>query len=165
MEKMRISGTETRRGNRSGGRRGAHGFTLLELMVVLAIAALIASITLPNLHLPGFATDAARAARQIASGLAEARQAAIFANTESRLTLDLENKTFSVGTGPAVRLNGIEKLTLLTTERDVLSNSRGTIRFYPDGSAGGGEISVKDEAGATATLKVNWLTGRISLNG
>jgi general secretion pathway protein H len=134
-------------------------------MVVLAIAALIASITLPNLRLPGFATDAARAARQIASGLAEARQAAIFANTESRLTLDLENKTFSVGTGPAVRLKGIEKLTLLTAERDVLSNSRGTIRFYPDGSAGGGEISVQDQTGATATLKVNWLTGRISLNG
>jgi general secretion pathway protein H len=134
-------------------------------MVVLAIAALIASITLPNLRLPGFASDAAKAARQIASGLADARQAAIFTNRESRLILDLENKTFSVDKGPAVKLNGIEKLTLLTAERDVLADSRGTIRFYPDGSAGGGEISVEDGTGAIATLRVNWLTGRISLDG
>ena len=134
-------------------------------MGVLAIAALIASITLPNLRLPEFATDAAKAARQIASGLANARQEAIFANQESQLILDMENKTFTVGTGPAVKLKGIEKLSLLTTERDILAGNRGSIRFFPDGSAGGGEISVLDGTGATATLRINWLTGRISLDG
>ncbi len=165
MEKMRISGTETWRRKWPEKWWGVRGFTLLELMVVLAIAALIASITLPNLRLPGFASDAAKAARQIASGLADARQAAIFSNRESRLILDMENKTFSVGTGPPVKLSGIEKLTLLTAERDVLAENRGTIRFFPDGSAGGGEISVEDETGATARLRINWLTGRISLDG
>jgi general secretion pathway protein H len=134
-------------------------------MVVLAIAALIASITLPNLRLPGFATDAAKAARQIATGLSNARQEAIFANRESLLILDMENKTFAVGEGPAVQLSGIAKLSLLTTERDILAENRGAIRFFPDGTAGGGEISVLDSTGGTATLKVNWLTGRITLDG
>ena len=158
---MRISETESC----SDKTRQDHGFTLLELIVVLAIAALIASITLPNLKLPGFATNAASAARQIASGLVSARQTAIFTNQESQLFLDMENKTFSVGNGSKVTLDGIEKLTLLTTERDVLSDTVGSIRFFPDGSAGGGEISIKDNTGATATLKINWLTGRISLDG
>ena len=158
---MRISGTETRRRRR----RQVRGFTLLELLVVLAIVALIASVTLPNLRLPGFATDASKAARQIATGLADARQAAIFANRESRLVLDMENKSFSVGEGPAIPLIGIEKLTLLTAERDILTGNRGTIRFFPDGSAGGGEIAVEDGTGATATLRVNWLTGRITPDG
>jgi len=134
-------------------------------LVVLAIAALIASITLPNLRLPGFASDAAKAARQIASGLADARQAAIFANRESRLILDMENMTFSVGPGAAVKLTGIQKLTLLTAEREIMAENRGAIRFFPDGSAGGGEIFVQDSTGAKVTLRINWLTGKISLDG
>jgi general secretion pathway protein H len=134
-------------------------------LVVLAVAALIASITLPNLRLPGFASDASKAARQLATGLANARQEAIFTNRETRLILDMEGKTYSVGAGPTVKLSGIESLSLLTTERDILSDNRGSIRFYPDGSAGGGEISVEDATGAKATLRVNWLTGRISLDG
>jgi general secretion pathway protein H len=133
--------------------------------VVLAIAALIASITLPNLRLPGFATGASKAARQMATGLANARQAAIFGNREVRLILDLNKKTFIVGSGPVVQLEGIEKLSLLTAERDVLAADRGSIRFFPDGSAGGGEITVEDDTGDTVTLRVNWLTGRISLDG
>ena len=153
---MPISAIEIRRGNQ--------GFTLLELLVVLAIVGLIAAIALPNLRLPGFASDAAVAARQIASGLAEARQAAIFENRESRLVLDMENKTFAVGSKPAVQLAEIQKLTLLTTERDIVDESRGAIRFFPDGSTGGGEISIRDSSGATAAIKVNWLTGRISLD-
>ena len=158
---MRISVTDTR--PEKG--RWVQGFTLLELMVVLAIAALIASITLPNLKLPGFASNAATAARQIASGLAKARQAAIFSNRESRFILNMENKTFSIDGGPPIELSGIQKVSLLTADRDVLSETEGAIRFYPDGSAGGGEITVLDGTGTTASLKINWLTGRIILDG
>lgn len=146
------------------GRR-VQGFTLLELMVVLAVAALIASITLPNLQLPGFATDAASAARQIASDLAKSRQTAIFTNRESKLVLNMENRTYAIDDGPSVTLNGIRKVSLLTADRDVLSETEGAIRFFPDGSAGGGEITLLDNTGETATLKINWLTGRIFLDG
>jgi len=141
------------------------GFTLLELLVVLAIVAMISIITIPNLRLPGFATDAAGAARQIASGLAEARQEAIFANRETQFIVDTQNKTFAVGSRPPVVVDGIRKITLLTTERDVLDDARGEIRFYPDGSAGGGEIAVEDLEGTTVTVRVNWLTGRITFDG
>lgn len=158
---MRTSGTERLR----DPYRRVRGFTLLELLVVLAIVALIASLTLPNMRLPGIATDASRAARQIAGGLAQARQTAIFSNRESRLVLDMENKSFVIDKGPPVRLTGVDKLSLLTAERDVLSQSSGTIRFFSDGSAGGGEITIQDLTGATATVRVNWLSGRIILDG
>lgn len=141
------------------------GFTLLELLIVLAIVVLIAAVSIPNLRLPGIATNAAGAARQLASGLADARQTAIFANRETPLIVDIQNRTFSVGSGQAVTLAGIRKITLLTGERDVLDEDRGEIRFFPDGSAGGGEITLQDEAGNTATIRVNWLTGRIALDG
>jgi general secretion pathway protein H len=141
------------------------GFTLLELLIVLAVMALIAAVVLPNFQLPGFATNSASAARQIASGLADARQKAIFSNRETRILFDIENRTFSVGAGQTVSLKGIRKLTLLTTERDIVDENRGEIRFFPDGSAGGGEISLVDDSGTTTTVRVNWLTGRISFDG
>lgn len=157
MAKMRIFETRSR--------EHEAGFTLLELLVVLAITTLILAIAIPNFRLPGFASNATGAAREIASGLADARQAAIFTNRETRVIVDIQNRTYSVGSGPAKALDGIRKLTLITAERDVLDSTRGEIRFYPDGTAGGGEISLQDEAGATATVRVNWLTGKILLDG
>lgn len=141
------------------------GFTLFELLVVLAIIALVAAVALPNLRLPGFATDAARTAREVASSLAHARQQAIHTNRESAFLVDLADLSYRVGTEPAVTLEGIQGLTLLTAERNVVDASRGSIRFYPDGSSDGGELAIKDTQGATATVRVNWLTGRISLDG
>lgn len=145
--------------------RRKDGFTLLELLVVLAVMALVAAVTLPNLRLPGFASNAARAARQIASGLADARQQAIHTNRESAFVVDLVERSYRIGTNPAIRLAGIQGLILLTAERDVINASRGMIRFYPDGSSDGGELSVRDANGATVTVRVNWLSGRISHDG
>jgi general secretion pathway protein H len=142
-----------------------NGFTLLELLVVLAIMSLVVAITLPNLRLPGFASDTARAARQIASGLADARQQAIHTNLENAFVVDLAQHSYQIASKPPVSLKGIESLTLLTAERGVIDGSRGMIRFYPDGSSDGGELSVKGGDGARITIRVNWLTGRISHDG
>lgn len=145
--------------------RRAAGFTLIELLVVLAIIALIAAIALPGLKTPGFASDAARAARRIATGLADARQMAIHTNQESAFVVDLAAHSYRVATGRPVELPGIDKLTLLTVERDVISRTSGRIRFYPDGSSDGGEVAIRDAGGAVVTVRVNWLTGRISHDG
>lgn len=145
--------------------RRAAGFTLLELLVVLAIMALIAAVALPDLRLPGFATDAARAARRIATGLADARQQAIRTNRESVVVFDLEQRSFQATDGSEVALSGIDRLTLLTAERDLIDRTRGQIRFYPDGSSDGGEVGIRDAGGGSTTVRINWLTGRISHDG
>lgn len=142
----------------------AHGFTLLELLVVLSIVALIISLSLPNFRIPGFASVEARAGRQIMTGLADARQQAIFKNSETIFSIDFDASSFRAGSAPAVRLAGIERLDLIVAEKEVIGRSRGMIRFYPDGSSSGGEIVISNSAGNKSTIRVNWLTGRISMD-
>ncbi len=154
--KTRISATET------GAR--AHGFTLLELLVVLSIIGLIVSVSLPNFRIPGFASIEARAARQIAMGLADARQQAIFRNSETIFILDLDARSFRAGSAPEVKLSGIERLDLIAAEKEVIDRARGIIRFYPDGSSSGGEIVISNSEENKSTVRVNWLTGRISMD-
>lgn len=162
MARTRISGTEPhRRVPRPHG--AADGFTLLELLVVLAIIAVITAVVLPNLKIPGFASGAAKAAREIASELATARQRAIFAGQPVGLFIDVDTGTIRVGNDPSHRPTGIKRLSIVTTARSVRDASTGAIRFFPDGSSDGGEIVVTGDRGATARIRINWLTGRIEV--
>ena len=140
------------------------GFTLLELLVVLAIAGLIAAVTIPNFTLPGFASAAGQGAREVASRLAMARQQAIFANRPVDVFVDVERGSFRTGDGPDWKIGGIRHLSLVTTDAGTLDAFRGTIRFFPDGSSDGGEIEITGADGQTAKLRINWLTGRIDLD-
>ena len=78
---------------------------------------------------------------------------------------DLVERSYRIGTEQPIKLIRIQGLTLLTAERDVINASRGMIRFYADGSSDGGALSVQDTDSTTATVRVNWLTGRISHDG
>ena len=62
MAKTPTSITERRDG------RGRAGFTLLELLVVLAIIGVVVGISIPQLNLPGMLEPTRKAARDIAAG-------------------------------------------------------------------------------------------------
>ena len=80
-------------GNRLATQRG---FTLLELIVVLAIAAIMMAVVPPVISsaLPG--AEIKSAARQLAAGLRFARNHALTSDEEAVLLVDLEQKTFRV---------------------------------------------------------------------
>ncbi len=138
-------------------------FTLIEMVLVLAILALAYALVPPLLAGAGAGAELKGATRQIAAGLRKARNAAVRERSEAMLTLDLAQHAFSVtGDTRTYRLPPRIHLTLVTAQREVLNGRRGAIRFYPDGSSNGGRVTLSNGARSFA-VDVEWLTGRVSV--
>lgn len=139
------------------------GFTLLELLVVLGIIGLILAFV------PGFVLrgqpdfDVEVAARAVANGLRETRSVALVENREQLFALDVEERLFRTASmrAPVQMERGIE-LTFQTARSELLSESIGQIRFFPDGSSTGGRIGLTLN-GRHAEVTVDWLTGLVAV--
>ena len=140
------------------------GFTLLELLVVLAI------IGVMLLFIPGFVLrsqpglDVEAAARGIADALREARSEALLRNRDQLFALDVEERLFRTGAGQRpVRLDRSLEVTFQTARSELMSESIGQIRFFADGSSTGGRIGLARD-GRQATVTVDWLTGGVAVD-
>jgi general secretion pathway protein H len=140
------------------------GFTLLELLVVLAIIGAVLAFV------PGFilrdqpGLDVEVAARAIADALRQARSDAVLQNREQLFALDVEQRLFRLGgqRAPVQIPRGIE-ITFRTARSETMSDTIGQIRFFPDGSATGGRIGLALEDQRVEVV-VDWLTGLVSVN-
>ena len=150
--------------NQAGAARQAErGFTLVEMMVVLAILALVLAVV-PPLFSNSVSTATLRAAaRDVASGLRVARSEAITFNKEVRFRLDLETGSFTIGEQEtAVSLPPEVVVVMFTATSEILDGRAGAIRFFTDGSSTGGGITLTAEDRKYEIL-VDWLTGRVSI--
>ena len=138
------------------------GFSLVELLVVLVLAAMLSALALP---LVSGVMDGVRmngAAREVVAALRAARGKAAASQREVALSLNTRQATLAVA-GAARRLDLPEtaELSLVVARRERLSEHEGAIRFYPDGSSTGGRVSLRHGARVTL-IDVNWLTGKIT---
>lgn len=139
----------------------AAGFTLLELLVALAVAALLASAVPPMLS-RGYEAMAYRGAvRDLVAGLKGARRAAMETGREVAFTLDTAARRFGTDGELNGRLPSALRVELVVADSEVQTPERGAIRFYPDGSATGGSIQLLRPGGAGVRLRVDWLLGTI----
>ncbi len=137
------------------------GFTLVELLVVLAIAGLLLAVTPPLITaaMPGMELKAA--ARRTAGGLRLAREIAVAQGRDVAWMLDVEQNRYAIeNDSRSGSLPGGLDLELVAAAEEMLNDAVGAIRFYPDGSSSGGRVILK--RGETGyQVGVNWLTGRI----
>ena len=143
-------------------RCGSAGFTLIEILVTLAILSLALALIVGQ-RPPWSSTMGVRAAAaQIAAGLREARSEALAQNRPMSFDIDIAQHRFRVGSGPIRSLPGELNLELLTVSGERRNAHTGGIQFNPDGSSTGGRISIADGRLAIA-VGVDWLTGRVSI--
>ena len=140
------------------------GFTLLELVVALAIAAILFAVVVPvAMHRQGHST-LARSAKDLGTALRLTRSRAIADDRPAALLVDVANALYrpAGAARPSVFPRGT-LVRLMTTEDEALSGTIGIIRFYPDGSSTGGGVVLSLGLDRYEIL-VDWLTGGVSLH-
>lgn len=144
-------------------RNAQHGFTLLELLLVLVIAAAGYALVVRFTSGGVSGAELKSATRAVAAGLRDARGTAIATQQSAAMTLDLERRSFEVtgGRGARVLPERLE-LKLYTAQSEIVDGKRGAIRFYPDGTSTGGRVTV-GSGERRFLVDVDWLTGRVSI--
>lgn len=147
--------------------RKSAGFTVLELVVVIGVITVIAAISLPFIGGDGPSNSELRgAARQLASAAKLARAEAISLRGETFLVVDLESRRFKIEhLGKEHQLPEKVYLEIFTAQDDLVDETTGSIRFFPDGGSNGGRITISagEDSERKYEVDVDWLTGRVKV--
>ena len=134
------------------------GFTLVEMLVVLAIMALVAAIAAPGLVSNYRTKNLETLAGEITMRLRLSRTSAIATARPKQVVVDLGTRIIRFGERDIVALPDDVKMTVVTGQQTVIGDRQTVLTFLPDGSASGMDISLQQK-GRTARIAVNWLTG------
>jgi len=137
------------------------GFTLIEMMVVLAIIGLVLGLIVPNIGRGAGHYALVATARDIAATLRLTRERAISTNRPIRFVA----ATDTFGSSEDKKLRHVPwGIALTISDRVQLGsgNSTDRIQFFPDGSSSGGAVEVIDGAARYAVV-VDWISGNVSI--
>jgi len=148
------------------------GFTLLELLVVLALAGLLMSVvpSLISAAVPGTALRIE--SRDLAASLRESRNRAIAIGQKLDVTIEFDppqyivanEKPHELPAGITITAGKDPQLRSDFSLRQFGQNyeDRFTVRFYPDGSSSGAVITLRSSPLAYSIM-VDWLLGSVSM--
>jgi general secretion pathway protein H len=155
----------------SKNRSRTAGFTLLELLVVLAIAGALLALVPPVISAVVPGTKARVAALDLASTLRDARNSAITRSRSVDVIFDTESASYSIADSDKTELPRGVALVILDRSGYVsetrhavghLHDPTYTLRFYPDGSSNGLTTRL-GAANGGYVVAVDWLMGRVSI--
>jgi general secretion pathway protein H len=139
------------------------GFTLLEIVCVLAIIALLAAVLLPFIPHETSRSRLQAYALQAATLLKADRNAAIRDRTDVATVVDTQGRAIRSGASRAViRIPDDVRFDALLPQTCRQRTALSTISFFANGTSCGGTIALtRFDAGFE--IRVNWLTGRIEI--
>jgi len=144
----------------AGGKSGKKGFTLTELIITLALIAVVGAFAAPSLNRMVLNGNLRSSARDIQGRIAYLKEKAMADNTRYTLTFDKDNNRYrssdmqpgewkcTSSFGPCIRINSVSFCGGST----VTLETRGTLSLA-------GNIVLANSRGSTATIRCN-LAGR-----
>ncbi len=139
----------------------AAGFTLLELVVAIGIAALVLAVSVPTMQRLYLTTQYHGAVNDVVNLLSSARYSAIRKGANEDVLINPETRVVKVGRKQQ-QLPGSLRITVLGA-RELNREGAGVIRFYGDGSSSGGYVELQNDSGMGVRVEVDWLLGRVTL--
>jgi general secretion pathway protein H len=132
-------------------------------MVVLFIMVLGFSLVGVNLSSGNNATEQQQIARDIVSALRYARGTALTSHNDTAVTFNLDDNSYTVNNRDKVyQIPKTIKVTLVTTQKQLIGHNQGSVRFFADGSSTGGRVTLA-RADSEWQIDINWLTGACEL--
>jgi general secretion pathway protein H len=139
------------------------GFTLLEMVCILAIVAMLAAVLLPNISRGTSRSRLEAYAVETVSLLKADRTAAIRHRVQIATQVDAGARALRSGsTGQILRVPDDVVFDALLPNRCNERPAFSTISFFPTGMSCGGTIMLS-RLGTGYEIRVNWLTGGVEI--
>lgn len=139
------------------------GFSLLELLVSLALLGALTLLSLPYVSGPGGALGLRSDARFLASRLRAARALALANRINATVGIDLAVPGVSgPGDDGKVRFAAVRRVRVVTGKGQE-TGPVVYIAFLPDGGSSGGEV-VLEASEQHVSMRVDWLTGAVTIS-
>jgi general secretion pathway protein H len=138
-----------------------HGFTLLELLVAITIAAVVMGLSAPVMQRLYQSSQNSAAINDVVTLLSSARYQAIRRGSLTDVVLNPETREISLGQNVQPLPKDIHMEVL--GSRELNRDGAGVIRFYPDGGSSGGYVNLSFQNNRAVQVQVDWLLGRVTL--
>jgi general secretion pathway protein H len=139
------------------------GFTLLEMVCVIALVAMLAAVLLPFVPRNTSRARLQAYALEAASLLKADRNAAIRRGADVATLVDAPSRAIRSGaTAQSIRIPDDVRFEALLPQTCRQRAALSTISFFADGMSCGGAIALS-RLDSSYEIRVNWLTGRVEI--
>jgi general secretion pathway protein H len=143
------------------------GFSLVEMLVVLALLALTTAISFPMLQNSKRETDIVSFHSSVVKTLGDARNRALLSGQDQRVHIDNKLQTLARSEGQTIFIPDTVNVTVVSARFDV-NDGKSHYVFFGAGGNSGGKIEMrrksknKTSAQIVYVVALNWFTGEIS---
>ncbi len=146
--------------------KSAKGFSLIELLIVIALIAILAAIAAPNFSKYKDNANLKEAAREISGDIQLYKQRAVAENTRYRMVFDVDNNDYTVERDIGGVWNNVITDKKIGGENNniikVIGNTN-TITFQTRGTSSAGTQIIRHEKRLSTATIVTSLMGRVTV--